>query len=138
MKRRWGWCAAAALLAAAAAHGQAEERKSVNVTSETIVKRMDRSGDGKIGHEEFRNAMMRRFSAADANGDGMLSGDEVPTHSIVVNKSEGASNEVKLEDYSAALRPAFDEFDADRDGALAGDEIEALAQARRKLKEATP
>lgn len=138
MKHRWGWCAAVAWLALTAAHGQAGEGKSVSVSSESIVKRMDRSSDGRIGYEEFRNAMMRRFSAADANGDGMLSGDEIPKHSIVVSKSEGATHEVKLEDYSAALRPVFDGFDADRDGQLAGAEIESFAAARRDLKEAKP
>lgn len=127
-----------ALLAAMAMQAQAKEKASVGVTSEAIVARMDRNGDGKIGHEEFRNAMMRRFSAADANGDGALTGAEIPAHSLVVEKSESAAGEVKLDDFSASLQPVFDDYDTDRDGLLAGDEIEALAQARRNLKEAKP
>ncbi len=138
MKHRWGWCAAVALLAVLAMQAQAKEKKSAEVTSASILKRMDRDGDGKVGQEEFRNAMMRRFSAADADNNGVLSGDEIPTHSIVVSKSEGASNEVKLEDFSAAIQPVFEGFDADRDGHLAGAEVEALAQARRHAKEAKP
>lgn len=143
MKHRWGMGAMVALLAAMAMQAQAmpaqaKEKASVGVTSKDIVKRMDRNGDGKIGHEEFRNAMMRRFSAADANGDGVLTGGEMPTHSLVVEKSERTGGEVKLDDFSASLQPVFDDYDADRDGLLAGDEIESLAQARRNLKEAKP
>ena len=136
MKQGWGWVAAIVLLATTAAQGQT--RQSVDVTSQSITTRMDRNGDGKIGYEEFRNAGMRRFSAADGNGDGVLNGDEVPTHSLIVEKSEVAVGEVKRDDYSDALQPVFDSFDADHDGSLAGDEIEKLAQARRSLKEAKP
>lgn len=138
MKHRWGLGAALVLLAVTAAHGQSKEKQSVGVTSESIVARMDRNGDGKISQEEFRNAMMRRFSAADANGDGELKGDEIPTHSVVVQKSEVKVGDVKRDDYSAALEPVFNDFDTDHDGVLAGGEIEALAKARRDLKEAKP
>jgi len=94
MKDRWGLSAAAAVLAMATAsagtHAHAQAEKSVEVTSERILQRMDRDGDGKVGEEEFRNAMMRRFAAADANRDGVLSRDEVPTHSVVVQNSESS------------------------------------------------
>lgn len=127
-----------ALLAVMAVQAQAKERTSAGVSGKDIVSRMDRNGDGKIGHEEFRNAMMRRFAAADANGDSVLNGGEIPTHSLVVEKSGSTAGEVKLEDYSAALPSVFDGFDADRDGLLADGEIESMAQARRNLKEAKP
>ncbi len=137
MKHGWGWTAAIALLATTAAHAQPQEGARV-VTSEHIVKRVDRSGDGTIEYEEYRNAMMRRFATADSNGDGVLKGDEIPKRSLVVENSKATVDEVKREDYSDALQPLFDSFDADHDGTLAGDEIEALAQARRTLKEAKP
>lgn len=133
MKHRWGWGAALAVLAIAAAHAQAKE--SVEVGAKQIVDRMDRDGDGKIGEEEFRNAMMRRFASADANGDGVLSGDEVPSHSLVVQGAE-RSGQVKLEDFSGSLNNVFGQYDADRDGQLAGEEIDKLARARAALKEA--
>lgn len=138
MKQRWVLGAAAAVLATASAgtHAQAQAKESVEVTSKQILARMDRNGDGKVSEEEFRNAMMRRFASADANRDGVLSNDEVPTHSVVVQNSENGGGQVKLEDYSASLKTVFDQNDADRDGQLAGDEIEKLAQARSALKEA--
>ncbi|HJR72696.1 MAG TPA: EF-hand domain-containing protein [Luteimonas sp.] len=140
MKDRWGLTAAAAVLTMATAstgtHAHAQAKKSVEVTSEQILQRMDRNGDGKVGEEEFRNAMMRRFAAADADRDGVLSADEVPTHSVVVQNSESTGGQVKLEDYSASLKTVFDQYDTDRDGQLAGDELEKLAQARSALKEA--
>lgn len=138
MKHRWGLGAAAAILAIAGAstHAQAQAKESMEVTSKQILARMDRNGDGKVSEEEFRNAMMRRFAAADANRDGVLSDDEVPTHSVVVQNSESGGGQVKLEDYSASLKTVFDRYDADRDGQLAGDELEKLAQARNALKEA--
>jgi len=134
MKHRWGSIAAVAVLAILAAQAQAKE--SVGVTSEQILQRMDRNGDGKVSEEEFRNSMMRRFASADANRDGVLSNDEVPTHSLVVQNSESSGGQVKLEDYSASLKTVFDQYDADRDGQLAGGELEKLAQARSALKEA--
>lgn len=138
MKQRWGLSAAIAVLAIASVGAHAQAQKSVEVTSKQIVDRMDRDGDGKISEEEFRNAMMRRFSAADANRDGVLSGDEVPAHSLVVKGSIGAGGRVKLEDFSASLQNVFDQYDADRDGELAGGEIDKLARARAALKEAKP
>lgn len=137
MKHRWGLGAAIAVLAIAGAHAQAKQ-KSVEVTGKQIVDRMDRDGDGKVSEEEFRNAMMRRFSSADANRDGVLTGDEVPTHSLVVQGSAGAGGEVKLEDFSASLHNVFAQYDANHDGELAGDEIDQLAHARAALKEAKP
>lgn len=130
---------ALALLAVSAAHGQSGESKgSPDASSERIVKRMDRSGDGKIDHEEFRNAMMRRFTAADANSDGVLKGSEIPAHSLVVKKSDAVSGEVRQADYSSALQPVFDRFDADQDGMLGHDEIQAMSQARGALKDGQP
>lgn len=138
MKQRWGLAAAAAALtiASAGTHAQAQAKESVEVTRKQILQRMDRSGDGNVSEEEFRNAMMRRFAAADANRDGVLSNDEVPTHSVVIQNSERGGGQVKLEDYSASLKTVFDQYDADRDGQLAGDELDKLAQARSALKEA--
>lgn len=133
MEHRWGWSVALAVLATAAAHAQAKE--SVEVGAKQIVDRMDRNGDGKVSQEEFRNAMMRRFASADANGDRILSGDEVPTHSMVVRGAE-SGGQVKLEDFSGSLENVFAQYDADRDGELAGEELEKLAHARAALKEA--
>lgn len=132
----WIWGAAITLFGMAHAHAQA--RQSVDVTRESIVQRMDRSGDGRIDTEEFRNAMMRVYSAADGDDDGMLSGKEIPAHSLVAETSKTTADEVKRGDYSAALQRVFDRFDTDHDGSLAGDEIEAFAQARRSVQEAQP
>jgi Ca2+-binding EF-hand superfamily protein len=136
MKRRWGWSAAVILLMTSTAQGQTSENN--DASGGARVTRMDRSGDGKIGYEEFRNAMMRGFSAADHNGDGVLGGDEIAAHSLVAEQSESTPGEIKLDAYNDALPSVFDRFDADHDGSLAGDEVESLTQAHRSLKEAQP
>lgn len=126
-----------ALLAAMPSQA-ATKPQSMAVTGKAIVTRMDRDGDGKIGSEEFRNAMMRRFASADADGDGVLKGDEVPQHSVTMQKSTDTAGDVTLEAFSGSLQQVFGTFDTNKDGLLEGDEIEAFAQARRDLKEAKP
>lgn len=43
-----------------------------------IFARIDADGDGHISKAEFDDARMARFSALDANGNGMIDADELP------------------------------------------------------------
>ena len=133
MKRCISLAVAALICASPLALAQKKDGP-VPVTSESLLKRMDRDGDGKLSFEEYRNAMIRRFAHADRDRDGVLRGDEIPAHLVPTARSENPQQEVTMDAYADALRPVFDSFDTDRDGYLAGAEIEALAQARRAAK----
>lgn len=112
----------------------------VPMTAAALLERMDRDGDGRIDYEEYRNSMMRRFGNADRNDDGVLRGDELPQHMVVIREAAkvGSDGAVTLDAFNDALKPVFDRFDANHDGALHGDEIESFARARAALQEITP
>ena len=101
---------------------------------------MDRNGDGKVDYEEYRNSMMRRFGNADRNDDGVLRGDELPQHMVVIREAAkvGSDGAVTVDAFTDALKPVFDRFDANHDGVLEGQEIESFARARAALQEITP
>jgi hypothetical protein len=136
-KRSWG-AAVLALLTVGAASAQEGSGKAMTVTTEGIIARMDHNGDGKIGYEEFRNAMMRRYDHADRNHDQVLQGDEIPQHSVTMAQSQDAQGAVTLETFSGSLRTVFDSFDANHDGVLDKDETGAFAQARKNVQGDTP
>jgi Ca2+-binding EF-hand superfamily protein len=121
-------------LALAAPAGDKTSATSV----ERILKRMDRDNDGKLGFEEYRNAMTRRFLAEDANGDGALESDEIPKEWLAVGATDLADGKISTEEFAARLQPTFDGFDLDRDGKLSDDELASFAQARAAKLEGTP
>ncbi|WP_313916806.1 EF-hand domain-containing protein [Tahibacter sp.] len=103
-----------------------------------LLQRMDRSGDGKISFEEYRNAMLRRFDARDKNHDGVLDGAEFPKEWLAGAATEDAQHKISRDDFSDQLAPTFDRFDADKDGQLAGAELDAFAAARKAREETKP
>lgn len=107
-------------------------------TVQRILARMDRDNDGKVGFEEYRNAMTRRFHAVDKNGDGALEVDELPEEWVVVNAADIPATGMSLENFSDHMRSSFDSFDANKDGSLDNDELTALAKARAAKMEAKP
>jgi hypothetical protein len=104
-------------------------------TAQRLVQRMDRDIDGKISFEEYRNAMVRRFDASDANGDGVLDGEEFPKEWVAGADVKAATGKVSWADFGASLQPVFDRFDGDKDGQLNSAEIDALAAARKIQEE---
>ena len=126
----------AALIAALpAASAIAGEALSAPVdTPQRMLERMDRNTDGKISFEEYRNAMVRRFDARDANHDGVLAGKEFPREWIAGAADFEANGKLTFKGFVDALQPVFDQFDVDHDGQLDANEIAAFAAAR-KLKE---
>lgn len=107
-------------------------------SKELLLQRMDRSGDGKISLEEYRNAMLRRFDARDRNNDGVLDGAEFPKEWLAGAAIEDAQHKLSRDDFSDQLEPTFERFDADKDGQLAGAEIDAFVAARKAREETTP
>lgn len=107
-------------------------------TVQRILARMDRDNDGKVGFEEYRNAMTRRFHAVDKNADGLLQATELPEEWVVVQAADIPSGGLGLESFSEHMRNSFSAFDSNQDGSLDHDELIALAKARAAREEATP
>lgn len=122
------------LLVSAAAVSAAGGDMAADTTSRLLA-RMDRSGDGKISFEEYRNAMLRRFDARDKNADGTLDGTEFPKEWLAGAGIEDATGTLTRDAFSDQLEPTFNRFDADTDGQLAGAELDAFAAARKAREE---
>jgi len=131
------WVAAAGMLLAAVTAAAADARPASQPvdTPQAMLDRMDRDVDGKIGFEEYRNAMVRRFGARDLNDDGLLQGDEYPKEWLAGAKMEQATGQVSWEDFEAQLTQVFDQFDLNKDGLLDAAEIAAFAGARKSQEE---
>jgi hypothetical protein len=104
-------------------------------TAAAMLDRMDRSVDGRISLEEYRNAMVRRFGARDRNDDGVLEGDEFPREWLAGADVQGATGKVTWEQFAIELRLVFEQFDVDKDGQLDTAEIAAFASARKTHEE---
>jgi len=130
------WIGAAAVLATMTADAADPQPASQPVdTAKAMLDRMDRNVDGKIGFEEYRNAMIRRFGARDVNDDGVLDGDEFPKEWLAGADVQGATGKVSFEQFAAELQLVFDHFDVDKDGQLDTAEIAAFAAARKTQEE---
>lgn len=125
-------CCAPAL---AAPEASADEHAT---TVQRILQRMDRDNDGKVGFEEYRNAMTRRFHAVDRNADGALQADELPPEWVVVDAADIPAGGMGLDGFSGHMRSSFAGFDANHDGNLDNEELTTLAKARAAKLEATP
>ena len=94
-------------------------------STEAVFDRIDRDGSGWIDPEEFRNAMTRRFERLDADGDGVLLGDEIPPHGIVAAQADNP-HRITREDFQAAIPRAIEHADGNRNGVLSLDELRAV------------
>lgn len=77
---------------------------------------IDLDGDGRIALSEYRDYLSRGFRNMDADGNGVLEGDELPV--------PGARS-VRLSDHLEALARGFDRQDHNRDGYLDAAELAA-------------
>jgi Ca2+-binding EF-hand superfamily protein len=87
----------------------------VTATSEYLA-RMDDDQDGRIALAEYLAWMGYAFERMDANGDGLLTADELPG---------GRGKTVSLADHRESLAAMFRRQDADRDGFLDASELAA-------------
>ncbi len=88
-------------------------------TPHEYLQRMDLDGDGRVSLAEYRDYMSHRFRRMDANGDGVLSGDELPVP---------GARPVRLVDYLESLRQAFQRQDLNGDGYLDARELASPPQ----------
>lgn len=106
------WAAGVALAFAlpTAAYAQGEEAGDSFAT-------MDRTGDGKVDWDEFRNRMASLFHDLDKDNDKVLRGAE----NFPVYDDEGkemAAKDVSSDEFMSAAEQAFMMADADGDGFL--------------------
>ena len=130
------WIGAAAMLATMTASAASPQPAGQPVdTAKAMLDRMDRNVDGKIGFEEYRNAMVRRFGARDVNDDGVLEGDEFPKEWLAGADVQQATGQVTFEQFAVELQVVYDRFDVNKDGQLESAEIAAFAAARKNQEE---
>jgi len=109
MPLRPAWIACAGLLWPAIACAQ------VTVTGE-YLERIDTDADGRISLAEYQAWMGYAFERMDANGDAILTPDELPG---------GKGKAISLDEHREALAAMFRRQDANGDGFLDADELSA-------------
>ncbi len=83
----------------------------------------DADGDGKITEDEMKAAAEKRFADADTNGDGMLSADEM------VARAEAQREARRVERMTERSQAMIDRLDYDGDGMLSLEEAQRQAPA---------
>ena len=84
-----------------------------------LMQRFDSNGDGRVVEQEYLDYLALGFRVRDSNGDGVLSGNELPP----------GSKPLTLAEHEARLRRQFKRQDTDGDGALSARELLAPPQA---------
>ncbi len=82
-------------------------------TPQDYLARMDTDGDGRVSRDEYVAYMGRGFDRIDADGNGVLEGDELPP---------GARRVARV-DYESSLAAAFARQDGNHDGFLDAREL---------------
>jgi Ca2+-binding EF-hand superfamily protein len=82
-------------------------------TPQDYLQRMDTDGDGRVTRIEYIAYMSRGFDRIDADGNGVLEGDELPPGARRVTRA----------DYEASLAAAFARQDSNHDGYLDAREL---------------
>lgn len=89
------------------------------VDADEYLARLDSDQDGRIAVEEYQAWMGYAFERMDANGDGVLAGDELPV---------ATDQTVSLAEHREALAEMFARQDTDADGFLNAAELAAPPQ----------
>ena len=105
--RRWP-ALVVGLLLGAAAFAQFLPR-----TPQELLQAMDSDGDGRVSLAEYTAYMMHGFDRLDADGNGVLEGDELPPGAKPVTRA----------DYAKSLAAAFARQDSNHDGYLDAREL---------------
>ncbi|MDQ6647079.1 MAG: EF-hand domain-containing protein [Pseudomonadota bacterium] len=80
------------------------------------LQQFDSNGDGRVSEAEYLNYMSRSFRRMDADGNGVLTPDELPG---------GRGRAVSLSSFQGNLRQQFHKLDRNRDGYLNARELTA-------------
>jgi len=124
--------------AAPAAAATPPQDQAPEITVGQILERMDRDNDGQVSFEEYRNAMIRHFHAADRNADGGLQSSEIPPEWVVLSAADLVDGRITLDVFSDELPAGFNAYDSNGDGRLDNAELNALATARAAKLETSP
>lgn len=135
----------------AAALGRRGDRPSRGVPGLAPLELYDTDEDGTITQSEIETCRAECFAAADANGDGALSSEELIALEEAIREEmrqarataraaaaitrmddngDGLLQAEELEARTPPLAPIFDELDADNDGGISQAELEAGRPAR--------
>lgn len=94
--------------------------------------RADTDNDGAISRAEFMAQSEKRFARLDANGDGEISGDELPGRSgLVASADTNKDGKISKAEYMAQAAARFAKMDANGDGKITPDEMKAMGQRMR-------
>ncbi|MDI9238211.1 calcium-dependent protein kinase 21 [Lysobacter sp. LF1] len=94
------------------------ERPAVEASTDYVA-RMDADHDGRVSLLEYQDWLSYAFTRMDANGDGLLSVDELPG---------GRGTPISLVDHRRTLAERFARQDRNRDGFLDAQELLAPPQ----------
>lgn len=84
-----------------------------------LLQRFDANGSGDVDASEYLAYLALGFSTRDADGNGVLEGEELPPGARPITRA----------DHEARLRRQFTRQDANRDGVLDGRELLAPPRA---------
>ncbi|MFA6117186.1 MAG: EF-hand domain-containing protein [Sphingomonas sp.] len=95
--------------------------------------RADADKDGTISRAEFMARSDQRFARLDANGDGVISGDELPGRGrMVAGADADKDGKITKAEYSAQAAARFAKLDANGDGKISPDEMKAMGERMRE------
>jgi Ca2+-binding EF-hand superfamily protein len=106
----------AAMLAAPAAQARGDGKGMRLPAFETL----DLNKDGKIDRDESKQMVQGRWQAADADGDGAVTLEELRAHMTAEAARRAEQNAARV----------FERLDANKDGKIGTEELEAMAERR--------
>jgi Ca2+-binding EF-hand superfamily protein len=95
--------------------------------------RADANKDRTVTRAEFMARSDQRFARLDANGDGVISGDELPGRGrLVAGADADKDGKITKAEYSAQAAARFAKLDANGDGKISSDEMKAMGERMRE------
>ena len=96
--------------------------------------RADTDNDGAISRAEYVAQSDQRFARLDANGDGLLSGDELTGRGgrRMADADTNKDGKVSKAEFAAQAADRFSKLDVNKDGKISGDEMKAMMERMRE------
>ena len=98
--------------------------------ADSILKHLDKAGNGYVTQDEFLAAAKKRFARKDRNGDGKLTPEELGKHFDKLDSNHDGS--VTLDEYLAAATALFHQFDSQGNGHVTAAEIAASPRTQQR------
>jgi Ca2+-binding EF-hand superfamily protein len=131
-----------------------EATARIDQRAQSMVKRLDTTGNGFVTQDEFVAAAQQRFARLDKNADGKLTPDELTAarrHHGSAEPANGKSNKraqfaqrhfdkidanhdgvVTIDEYVSAARTLYAQFDSAHDGKVTAAEIESSPRTQER------